>query len=110
MVRVIQRYLLANLIDYLIKCNPRFATKWTGPKQCYMLWHLPTHVVLRKIRGALCDCSKDEILYAYNTGLFHAQPLIDSAVRVIRRRGWADDPAFQGIFAERCKYFFITIF
>lgn len=105
MARIIPRYVLGELLKFLVRRVPCLSFRWTAEKQREMMYNLPANVVLRKIRGALLDLSRRDMLYGWRTGYFHATPIIDSVIRVIRRRGWADDPEFAGIFDERGKYF-----
>lgn len=60
--------------------------------------------LLRQFRGALLDCSRHDIMAAYNRGLFCERSMLDSAVRVIKRLGWFGEPVMEPLVNERCKY------
>lgn len=104
-MRRIDRKILRTLIIFLYVRSNSLRRLWTlNSSELDELLRLPDELLLRKIRGFLYECRLHDIVVAYNRGFFSDQIVLDSVVRVIRRRGFLYNKLVQSILSEQGKH------
>lgn len=102
--RIINRESVGYLLHFIFRRNPHLRQEWSERRLQALLWSVPDDVVLRKIRGLLCQVLRRDIIDAFDRGLFSDLHLLRSVVRVIQRKEWFDHPSTYRITNEWGKF------